>query len=60
MSYKIKHARKTMRKAFKKDRNFYYGYKANVAMILYDELDVFDKENRNLIADLILKKIFDL
>ena len=60
MSKRIGRARKIMRNAFVKDRDFYYGYKANVAVILMDELDIMDMEKRNRIAEMILHKIFGM
>ena len=60
MSYRIKHARKMMKKEFKKNEDFHYGYIANVAMILHDKLNVIDTEKRNEIANIILYRIFGL
>lgn len=57
---KIKKARETMREALK-DENLRIGYIANIAMVLYDNypLDIIIRENRNEIAEKILKRIFD-
>lgn len=57
MSYRIKRARKIMRNALK-DEGLHEAYQANIAVILMDELNT-DFEERNRIAEIILRKIFE-
>jgi hypothetical protein len=60
----IKKARKTMRKAFDKDKQLKWGYICNIAMHLYDELCKdgleLNYDRRNEIAEKMLKVIFYL
>jgi hypothetical protein len=58
MLNKIARARRTIRRAFNKDSEFKHGYLANIAMLLYDELNL-DYPKRDELADKILKLIFD-
>ena len=57
MSHKIKRARTIMRNALK-DEGLHETYQANIAVILMDELNT-DVDERNRIADIILKRIFE-
>jgi hypothetical protein len=58
-------ARKLMNETFLEDKDLYYGYQSNIAMLLYDEqvrngkpINYRDHENRNVIAKKILNLIF--
>jgi hypothetical protein len=59
-------ARKLMNETLLKDKDIYYGYQSNIAMLLHDEqvrnvdkpIDYKDHVNRNEIAQKILKLIF--
>ena len=53
-------ARQIMADAFKKDADLYYGYLANVAMLLHDKYGITDHEKRNQAADDILSLIFSI
>lgn len=60
MSFKIKHARKIMRKEFEKRPDFKDGYVANIAMrVLHDQYDTpvdVANEQAEKILDLIFEK----
>ena len=51
-------ARSVMSKHFDKDRSLYDGYRANIAMWLYDHHGIKDYKDRNRAAEGILSLIF--
>ena len=57
---KIKIARQIFKEAFERDPNFRYAYLANVACALIDEYEDYNKDNRESIANKILKILFDV
>lgn len=58
---KIKKARKVMRKAFEKDPDLRMSYQANIAMVLYDDDAISEREAKryDAMADKILTLIFE-
>ena len=56
---KFAEARKLMSKTLKKDEGLYQAYQAHIAMCIYDNLDLCTRANRNIMADKIIKLIFD-
>ena len=61
----FKEARKLMNETLLKDKDLYYGYQSNIAMLLHDEqvrnkkpVDYENYVNRNDIAEKIIKLIF--
>ena len=66
MEGNFKEARATMQKCLLMDTELYYGYQANIAMLLHDEqdrnnstpVDYKDENNRNEIAKKIINLIF--
>ena len=62
----FKKARKLMNETLSKDKDLYYGYQSNIAMLLHDEqdrnnnkpIDYKDHNNRNEIAKKIINLIF--
>ena len=58
-------ARRLMNETLLKDKELYYGYQANIAMLLHDAqvnngrpINYRDYENRNVIAKKIINLIF--
>ena len=52
-------ARRIFKDRFEKDKDFRYGYQANIAMLLHDKYGIVDCEKRNEAANDIMKIIFD-
>jgi len=58
MMERIKLARAVMREAFKEDPDFKRTYIDNVAMVLYDRLDINIREDRDDVAETIVDLVF--
>ena len=54
----IQQACETMRRAFRKDSSFEYGYVSDIAMLLHDHYGITDQDTRNKAAREILQLIF--
>jgi len=56
----IEKARKLFKEELEKDEELRWGYQSNIAMLLHDRFDLTNFEERNDVANAILKLMCDL